>query len=164
MFDNGACVHRPDGCKEVYYFPPRDANDSNAGCSAFSKAGYTRIDMLRKGENVVAATTDPRLLIGMTQESDRNTNSVHSQEKETEPSTKPSTEQDKPGITFIASHHDEIRLPYSSSSYNNLTVMAVLVVALLGLARKHLPSRRPVRTKYRTPYPVERPRNGTCKT
>ena len=49
-FDNGACVHRPPGCEEAYYFPPQDANHRKAGCSAFSEDGAKRIELLCSSE------------------------------------------------------------------------------------------------------------------
>jgi hypothetical protein len=47
MFDNGACIHRPPGCREAYYFPPEDSTRQEAGCSAFSESGSKRIELLR---------------------------------------------------------------------------------------------------------------------
>ena len=106
MFDNGACIHRPEGCKEVYYFPPRDANDKDAGCSAFSKKGNKRIELLRAAENVAGATIDPGVFTYMTQESNRNHSSEHSQHKEIEPNTKLSiTEQNMTGPGLLANHN-----------------------------------------------------------
>jgi hypothetical protein len=49
-FKNGACVHRPPGCEEAYYFPPQDVNASKAGCSAFSEDGAKRIELLCSSE------------------------------------------------------------------------------------------------------------------
>ena len=48
-FENGACVHRPSGCEEAYYFPAQDVNASDMGFSA-SEDGAKRIELLCSSE------------------------------------------------------------------------------------------------------------------
>jgi hypothetical protein len=62
-FGSGGCLHRPDGCKEVYYFPPEDVTNSHAGCSAFSENGAKRIAVLRAIENGTVKITDSESLL-----------------------------------------------------------------------------------------------------
>lgn len=47
QFDTGACLHRPKGCDEVYYFPAEATGDGEEKvCSATTKAGRDRIKKL----------------------------------------------------------------------------------------------------------------------
>jgi hypothetical protein len=59
-FPNGACVHRPPGCNETYFFPPQDVSDPGAGCSAFSDDSNERIAMLSSNEVNMAAWMNSR--------------------------------------------------------------------------------------------------------
>jgi hypothetical protein len=59
QFDDGACVHRPVGCKAEYYFPPHNDFDPLGGCSAFTEKGARRIELLRGIENGTMSIKDP---------------------------------------------------------------------------------------------------------
>lgn len=47
---SGACLHRPPGCDEVYFFPAdNDDDNTNNECSAYTDKGKSRIDRLCGG-------------------------------------------------------------------------------------------------------------------
>lgn len=51
-FGNGACIHRPAGCNETYYFPPANTSTpEEVMCSAFTEESTARIESLRRCES-----------------------------------------------------------------------------------------------------------------
>jgi hypothetical protein len=49
-FENGACLYRPPGCREVYYFPAEVRSDIAPRCSAYSKSAAKQIEEMCRSE------------------------------------------------------------------------------------------------------------------
>jgi hypothetical protein len=50
-FQNGACLYRPPGCREVYYFPAEHTAGIAPRCSAFSESAAMRIEEMCRNES-----------------------------------------------------------------------------------------------------------------